>query len=204
MGSLQDPNEPIDQVLPPLSHSLPLGGNWCTLESSPLVFNALLQKNGVRGAYAQEMYTINPQDLEQLENDGGQVYGFIMLLDPLKRLSKTVEPESEEEPESELKEPESESVAEISNWVAKDDASITTAKDEKKKTKSKTQLYFANQVIPNACATQAVLSVIMNAPSLDIGPVLANFKDFTRDFSPIVRTPTITAIHGTCCTRKTI
>ncbi|KAG0086559.1 Ubiquitin carboxyl-terminal hydrolase bap1 [Podila epicladia] len=176
----------MDQALPPLFHSFPLGGDWCTLESSPLVFNSLLQKNGVRGAYAQEMYTIDPQDLEQLENDGGQVYGFVMLLDPLKRLSKTVEPESEEESESEPKEPQAELVTEIPHWVAKDDASITAAKDEKKKKKNKTQLYFANQVIPNACATQAVLSVIMNAPSsLDIGPVLANFKDFTKDFNPI-------------------
>ncbi|KAF9377318.1 hypothetical protein CPC16_011892, partial [Podila verticillata] len=99
MGSMQDPDEPMEQTLP-LSRSLPLGGDWCTLESSPLVFNALLQKNGVRGAYAQEMYTLDPEHLEGLEQDGGQVYGFIMLLDPLKRLSRTVEPESEEsEPE---------------------------------------------------------------------------------------------------------
>ncbi|KAG0034180.1 Ubiquitin carboxyl-terminal hydrolase bap1 [Podila clonocystis] len=183
MGSLQDPDELMEQALPPLSNLLPLGGDWCTLESSPLVFNALLEKNGVRRAYAQEMYTIDPQDLEQLESDGGQVYGFVMLLDPLKRLSRTVEPESEEESEPEPEEPES--VAEISNAVVNGDASTTTAKDEKKK-KNKTQLYFANQVIPNACATQAVFSVIMNAPpSLDIGPVLANFKDFVRDFSPM-------------------
>lgn len=134
------------------------------------MFNALLQKNGVRGAYAQEMYTLDPEDLERLEQDGGQVYGFVMLLDPLKRLSRTVEPESEES------EPEEEAATKSSSSAA--------TKDRKKKT----QLFFANQVIPNACATQAVLSVIMNAsPSLDIGPVLFDFKEFAMDFSPIVR-----------------
>ncbi|KAF9978677.1 hypothetical protein BGZ73_001032 [Actinomortierella ambigua] len=45
-------------------------------------------------------------------------------------------------------------------------------------------VYFANQVIPDACATQAILSIVMNARDLDIGPSLQHFKDFTADFSP--------------------
>jgi ubiquitin carboxyl-terminal hydrolase L5 len=49
-------------------------------------------------------------------------------------------------------------------------------------------LFFAHQVTTNACATQAILSVVLNRLSDDkLGPVLQEFKAFTADFPPGLR-----------------
>jgi len=45
-------------------------------------------------------------------------------------------------------------------------------------------LYFAKQVIQNACGTQALLNIMMNVDGIQLGDELSSFKSFTSDFPP--------------------
>jgi ubiquitin carboxyl-terminal hydrolase L5 len=48
-------------------------------------------------------------------------------------------------------------------------------------------LFFAHQVTTNACATQAILSVVLNSQGIALGSTLDEFKDFTSSFPPSLK-----------------
>lgn len=50
----------------------------------------------------------------------------------------------------------------------------------------KIYLYFSQQMVPNSCATHALLSVLLNCPQIFLGPTLARLKEHTANMNPEV------------------
>lgn len=49
------------------------------------------------------------------------------------------------------------------------------------------KFFFAKQVINNACATQAIISILMNRPEIDLGESLTQLKSFAQDIPADMR-----------------
>jgi hypothetical protein len=65
-------------------------------------------------------------------------------------------------------------------------------------------LWFANQVIDNLCASLALLSIILNVPDLDVGDHLSQFREFTKDFSPPLKSSRIAKSGRTAIRSATV
>lgn len=123
-----------------------MSSDWCTIESDPGVFTALIESFGVEGVELTELWSLDDDSLAQL----GDTYGLIFLF----------------------------------KWEQQMEASDVreVLRDESLPEK----LFFAKQVITNACATQAILSVLLNA-DVKRGDMLNNLKEFTMAFDPEMR-----------------
>jgi ubiquitin carboxyl-terminal hydrolase L5 len=48
-------------------------------------------------------------------------------------------------------------------------------------------VWFANQIANNSCATAALLNMVCNIPSIELGPEIASFKAETQSLTPAQR-----------------
>ena len=71
-------------------------------------------------------------------------------------------------------------------WIGEVQAQHAATKEPLDEASIPENLFFAHQVTTNACATQAVLSVLLNAADCQekLGPVLSEFQSFTASFPP--------------------
>ncbi|KAM0551991.1 hypothetical protein ACHAPJ_008099 [Fusarium lateritium] len=59
--------------------------------------------------------------------------------------------------------------------------------DEVSEEQDTSDVWFANQTTNNACATVAMLNIVMNADGIDLGDKLQDFKDSTKDLNTALR-----------------
>ncbi|KAF2099999.1 cysteine proteinase [Rhizodiscina lignyota] len=59
--------------------------------------------------------------------------------------------------------------------------------EEQEEQEVSNQVWFANQRVQNACASVALLNLVMNIPNVELGKHISRFKDSTKDMSPTER-----------------
>jgi len=69
-------------------------------------------------------------------------------------------------------------------WVKDDKPQGSVVKDSRAD-----EIFFPKQVVNNACATQAIISCLLNVdkPEVELGSTLENFRDFTCSFDPAMK-----------------
>jgi len=154
------------------------GNDWCTIESDPGVFTSLIESFGTRNVEFTELWSLDDDSLSSLVRpmDGVENAAVHGLIFLFKWQSSTGSDKEESARGTPL-----------------------TGDDVPE------GLFFARQVTHNACATQAILSVLFNAPNsiveggdndgedddggrrLVLGKTLSNFKSFTSHFPADLR-----------------
>lgn len=162
--------------------------SWCTIESDPGVFTELIESFGTRDVQVEELYDLDPESLLRLESP---IYGLIFLFkwtsdhgseskdaDTATATAKQSDAETQMQVDTDAAIHQSMSDATSNNSVAASPAQPPQQR-----------LFFARQMINNACATQAILNILLNTQSsqVELGAELQNFRDFTIDLPADVR-----------------
>uniref|UniRef100_A0A8C1W9M1 Ubiquitin carboxyl-terminal hydrolase n=1 Tax=Cyprinus carpio TaxID=7962 RepID=A0A8C1W9M1_CYPCA len=106
----------------------------------------LLLSLGCKGAQVEEIWSMEPENFENLK----PVHGLIFLF----------------------------------KWQPGEEPAGSIVQDSRLE-----QIFFAKQVINNACATQAIVSVLLNCthPDMHLGETLTEFKEFSQSFDAAMK-----------------
>ena len=146
--------------------------DWCTIESDPGVFSSLIESFGVSNAQLTELYALDDDSLHCLTESHGKIHGLVFLF-KWQGNNVSTNPSTNDQ------------IAIERMMISQEDVPD--------------DLFFAKQVVTNACATQALLSILLNAASNDndndnnddtsisnntlvLGDTLSALKSFTTSF----------------------
>ena len=164
--------------------------DWCTIESDPGVFTSLIESFGVVNAQLTELYSLDDDSLRSLLDSYGVVHGLVFLF---KWQS------------------DSNDGNDGSGGSNSGSGNSDANKPQPLMEGAPEDLFFARQVTTNACATQAILSILLNANNtntntnsdtnsdtntnngsdtnnsdnshkLELGETLSNLQQFTQSF----------------------
>ena len=186
-----------------------MSSEWCTIESDPAVFIELIQKLGCQDIDVDEIYSLDsltskittdtnsnsntnsntesksesksspnsisaidqqfPSDLNEilLEN----VHGYIFLFKYMNQSS-------------------SNSTTSTTDATPTSNTPLSFEDSTNYRNKENEGLYYASQIVQDACATQAILSILLNMSltksksksTNQLGSLLTDFKSFTNEF----------------------
>lgn len=141
------------------------------------MFTELIEKLGVKGAQFSELLSIDPESLAQVQ----PLYGLIFLF---KYRASEIK-------QRRIKQEAAGAGAVFAPGVGEyDEISATLSASEY----PNQSVFFAHQKIQNACATQAVLSLLLNldkSSGVELGETVKNFGEFADAFDPELRGETI-------------
>lgn len=168
--------------------------DWCTIESDPGVFTSLIESFGVQNAQLTELWALDDDSLKCILESHGKVHGLVFLF---KWQSSNAISQTNSQ----------------TNGNANSDGDGDASSSKPLPLvggEAPEDLFFARQVTTNACATQAILSILLNAQinngytndgndalslslSLSLGETLTNLKEFTSSFPPDLKGESIGA-----------
>lgn len=180
---------------------------WCLIESNPCIFYDMLQKMGAKGLSVEDIFTLSSFD-EYRENRDEVRMSHILGMEEYKGNSSKRSMKEEAMQENKNGNIVDNRLYKETNMDRKYNKLLKNYAnlygiiflfnlDENYKTDKFVEhtvppnLFFAKQMIPNACATQAILSIILNK-EINLKEEIKNIKTFTEHFDYTMKGITLT------------
>ncbi|KAK2165522.1 hypothetical protein LSH36_49g07011 [Paralvinella palmiformis] len=145
-------------------------GEWCLIESDPGVFTELIKGFG--------LHLLGPSSWQHDIAHGIRVNSDACVKGVQVEELWSLDPENFENLRP------IHGLIFLFKWKADDEPQGSLVMDNRLD-----KIFFAKQVINNACATQAILSILLNCshPNLELGKDLTTFKEFVMTFDPATK-----------------
>ena len=135
-------------------------GGWTTIESDPGLFTELIEAFGVRGVVVEELWALDADSLRQQLGPGG-AHGLVFLFKYEQEHYGGGAGGQQQQQQHQQQQQQQEEAAQGGIGEVDVAAGAGAAQGGR--------VFFARQVIANACATQAILSVLLNRGKMGAG-----------------------------------